>query len=317
MEIVLLARAIFFGLLFVLLSCLLLHHLYIIISKIIKEIKVGFLELLMSFKEQTHNELFKKFCGIRNYRIKLKKILTVFDFYIEKIIHKPKYLLIIDGIILFLFLLQIVKLKIIPTSVKSIIKNILVLIYLIGMIWVTVKLAKEDSILSKIQSFLILAVFVLSFALIPVILFSKSKIGLQEIVGAFIMFLSMVFFCVFVAIKYYYKKMAFFVVIFAYFVILFFGSIAFGEFYWNNYPIKFSELISQLNNLNNTDNIWSEIMIVAKMGIRGFFEFPSQDILCKITVFQFIIGKIMDLVLLGYIGTQILKIKNYTEKAKL
>ncbi|XWX62417.1 hypothetical protein AusDCA_2528 [Desulfitobacterium sp. AusDCA] len=201
-------------------------------------------------------------------------------------------------------------------DIKNIVNIIFALFSISGMIWVTITFARDNSLVLKIQSLLLLILFILTFSLLPIIVFGEKTIGFINIIFAFSMFFIIVIYSVAVAIRYYKKNMAILFISGLYIFMLFIGSVAFGEFYYNNFSSNFLQYVSAIN---NTSDIWRQIFIMAKIGIKGFFEFPSQDLLCIISVFQFLIGKVIELILLGYIATQFLNIEKlniFTSKSK-
>lgn len=294
MEIILLFGIVIFGFGFILSIGALLYYYYDRVANFIKQIK-------------------KVVLNKRGLKNKTKKInitnsnLLTMRMYICRYLKKPKTLVYVAGITLFLTLLLITKSSVFSEGVKYIANCIIAVTYITGMVIFTIKMAKDNSVFSKINSFGVLILYVITFALIPVIVFSKSGISPEKSAISFLMFFSMAFFSVFVAIKYYYKKMALLVALTIYFLILIVGAIAFGEFYYNNYPIKFNELILQFD---NTNDFWIQLIVLIKIGIRYFFEFPSQDILCKLSLFQFMVGKLLELGVLGYVASQFVNVKN-------
>ncbi len=88
-----------------------------------------------------------------------------------------------------------------------------------------------------------------------------------------------------------------------YTLILLIGSIGFGSYYFNIYKESY---ILEASMINENNNGWLEIVIFFKIGIRYFFEFPSSTQLGKISLLHFVIGKIGDLIFLGYIVSRIM-----------
>lgn len=308
MEILWLLALIVLSVLFISSVSILLYHLRNKLSKSVKSIKknlIKYLDIVKSCKQK--NKMSKNNVW---HEKKLRTSVKKFVCFISNIADEPEWMLIIASVSFLAILVIITKLSIIPVDIKNIANMIFAFACFIIFILIAIKLAKDNSFLSKIQSLFLLIVYIISFALLPIIVFSKHKINPEKNIIAFLVFFSVILFSVIIAIKYYNRKMAVLLVIGAYCITIFVGAIAFGEYYWNNYPYKFSEYILQIN---KTENIWMQIMIVIKMGISGFFEFPSQDILCKLSFFQFMIGKIMEIVLLGYVAAQLLNVKNSNE----
>jgi hypothetical protein len=286
--------------------CMLLYHIYTKIAAFIISAKTQMSECRKIIESNNKGSYSINSQKKKNIKAFLKDMIKTI---INAIKTKPMVLIYISCFSLFLISIIITESSLFPNGIRISAAYYLTILLIILFIVMTLNMAKDKSIIYKIFSLLVLFLFVLLFALISIQIYSVPQSFISYIV-AFILFFGVVFYLACIAIRYYKGLMATLTILMAYSIILFFGAIVFGEFYWNNFPKIYSDYIMQIN---TTNDVWRQLLIVAKIGVSGFFEYPSKEILCKITIIQYITGKFMELFLLGFIAAQFINIKKATD----
>lgn len=83
-----------------------------------------------------------------------------------------------------------------------------------------------------------------------------------------------------------------------YIFILVIGGVSFGMYYLNVFPEQYQNEIQIFNECIGNDTIRSTVIAI-KVGIRTFYQFPAEEIYCKVALFQFLLGKVADMMFLG------------------
>lgn len=122
----------------------------------------------------------------------------------------------------------------------------------------------------------------------------------NKIISCCIMLLVFIYILYILSVKFLNPWIANTIVVLLYVMIIVIGGIAFGGYYINTFSEKFQNEINLVNKLVEHD-YWRSISIILKVGIRPFYQFPPEDIYCKISLFQFWLGKVSDLLFLSYI----------------
>lgn len=292
-----------------------IDKIYLLLVTALTGVLVYFLYFLAKHYVYKSLKLYKKVCKIflaikhSLHQLKLRKeeIKTKIAYYIFKSytdMHtKPRNIIVTIISILFIQMILIYNISYVNENLKICLKFLVALTIFIIFIRMIVKMARDKSIAFKFQSFYMLLLIIVSFASSTISGFGNASYTTETFIVIFLLFSTIVFITTNLSVKYYHENLALVIVFCLYFSFLVVGAISFGEFYLNHFPDNFANQIKQLS--NNTDP-WQLITICGKIGIRGFFEFPQQEMLNLVTFFQFIVGKITELVLLGYFAVQIL-----------
>lgn len=141
----------------------------------------------------------------------------------------------------------------------------------------------------------------------------KPEIELKLIV-AFLIFFFIVYVMFMLVSKNYNRIESVSLSVCLYMLLIIVGPFYFGEYYINHFESEFMEEIQQINMYTSANNMNAAFWIVLKSGIRYFYSFPAEGILSEVSLFQFLLGKVTDLVMFGYIISSLRPIQQENHK---
>ena len=185
--------------------------------------------------------------------------------------------------------------NIISQEIKNTYSIISLPVILVIFIITPIYLAKSNSKLDRFVSTLVLCLILL-ISTIPILGICESQ-DKNQMMAAAIVFSIGALFTFYVGARNYQKKVVIVWSLLLYVYILIIGSIAFGGYFLNlqdkvNFPANYLEAVK----------------LYFKEGVVGFFEFPSN--LELISFIQFMLGKCLDLLVLGFVVAKILEFDN-------
>ena len=177
-----------------------------------------------------------------------------------------------------------------------IISLLIILAFIIYLVGYTEQI--QDKVLGIYSGF----VFLSSFGVYLLKVGASVKPGIEvTLIVAFLIFYFIVYVMFMIISKRYNTIASIGLSLCLYILLIIVGSFYFGAYYINHFQSEFVKEIEQLNRYMETNDMNTAFWIVFKSGIRCFYTFPGQGILSGVSIFQFLVGKITDLVMFGYI----------------
>lgn len=177
-----------------------------------------------------------------------------------------------------------------------IISLLIILAFIIYLVYYAKQI--QDKVLGIYLGF----IFLSSFGVYLLKIGSSVEPGIEvTLVVAFLMFYFVVYVMFMIISKRYNTIASIVLSLCLYILLIIVGSFYFGAYYINHFQSEFVKEIEQLNRYMETNDMNTAFWIVVKSGIRCFYTFPGQGILSGISIFQFLLGKITDFVMFGYI----------------
>lgn len=142
-------------------------------------------------------------------------------------------------------------------------------------------------------------IFIIGFAsLYILIVLSKNNIRLRAIIVSLSVFNIVTGYCFYIATDYFNNKLIMVIITSSIYIsIILFGSFVLGLYYYQTFRID----VEQVKSFTNNSQYWELSKRFIKIGLKTFYNYPDDNIICKVSVAQFLIGKIIDLFTLGYI----------------
>ncbi|MGL5677663.1 MAG: hypothetical protein ACRDDX_14735 [Cellulosilyticaceae bacterium] len=158
---------------------------------------------------------------------------------------------------------------------------------------------KSNDILIKMFGiwFIIIEISAVGILAIQSSMLDRTEAGYRVILSICIM---MVFIYVLyvVTMKWMNSWIASIVLIAIYLFIIAIGGAVFGMYYLNVFPEQYQNEIRIFNEYIENDALRSTAIAI-KVGVRTFYQLPVTEIYCKVSLFQFLIGKVTDMMFLG------------------
>lgn len=263
----------------------------------------------LEFFDKAQSEIKKIVNNIK--KTKINKIFFSIKNFKVTVFNNIKYLLhIVCGSLFIIVFLMSESSLFEGTAVKKFASIIVALLFLFFVVYFMLKIRKDSSVLSKFLASLISIYLAVTFYAVLIMIASKGEAYPRVFIVSFGIFFVCV--CCFFLLSSYHVVLSIFSSVLSYFVLLFGGAMAFGLFYLDKYQSSYQEYISQIN----PDDSFRVVMVLIKIGISGFFEFPSQHILSKLSFVQFMAGKLMEILFLGKIATDLYKLTYCKKQGK-
>lgn len=239
--------------------------------------------------------IFLKNLSIKRKSVSLKPIFETTREYLKIINNSPKALMLLVIFCLGIITPIVNENNIISQEIKNTYSIISLPVILVIFIITPIYLAKSNSKLDRFVSTLVLCLILL-ISTIPILGICESQ-DKNQMMAAAIVFSIGALFTFYVGARNYQKKVVIVWSLLLYVYILIIGSIAFGGYFLNlqdkvNFPANYLEAVK----------------LYFKEGVVGFFEFPSN--LELISFIQFMLGKCLDLLVLGFVVAKILEFDN-------
>lgn len=185
---------------------------------------------------------------------------------------------------------------VVEKNVKGIISLILLIIINSSLI---ITIRKSNDILIKVISIwsIIIEISAVGISAIQSSVLDKTEAEYSVIINICILMVFMYILYV-VAVKWMNVWISSMLVMLIYIFILAIGGASFGMYYLNVFPEQYQNEIQIFNECIENEAIRST-EIAIKVGIRMFYQFPAEEIYCKVSLFQFLVGKVTDMMFLG------------------
>ena len=177
---------------------------------------------------------------------------------------------------------------------------ICLILYFIG--FIVILIIKPSSIMDKIMGCLLAIYLILIIGNTIIQMIDKFKqYDTSKIIIWYLIFYVVAYSFFYAICKGYNKITSTILALIIYILVLFISGIYFGSYHLSTFTDYYSYEAHMFEQYSKNEQTFKLFWITIKNGIINFYVFPNKAILTGVPIFQYLVGKFTDIVLLGYI----------------